>query len=142
MKMSVEITGLTQTQQALDTVKNGLHPEIEGALAEGLLPIENEIASYPPRTTSYKRTGDYGASVGMTVETEGYGDIVAQVGPNLTSVFVRYAQWVRGIWQGRGPAWMHVDWWESITSIGERMIPDAIEAIQARVDSFIKGIFG
>ncbi len=140
LQMSIEYTGLDEVIATLRGFNYQIVQAAGEALLEGMSPLVTELATYPDRVSNYVRTGAYGL---------GYTTFGVQITPYETSVKgttdnpdIDYAKWVRGIPDGRGPAWMHLGYWADITYVRDSFVAFTIMGkIQQRMDDLGSELF-
>lgn len=139
MKFSLEIQGLQQAIEKLSQVQSGVTAELEESLEnEAAFPLWYAVASYPlrPSLSSYVRTFQYLDTIESRVRVVG-----SEVQYTLTTP-APYAIYLRGDLDGRRPAWMHLGIWRSLQDIADKLIPVVSFHIQARIDQFIRRVWG
>jgi len=116
-KVKVEIDGDEELLRKLKGAPRIVRQELEKATSKSLLGMQSEITDYPPQPegTLYKRTGLYGRTWLVKVESLG-GRVEGVLGTNLKTV--PYAPYVRG---PRQPKWMKH--WKHLEEIVEEHIP-------------------
>lgn len=133
----VTTRNLDETIAAFKALPGALRDAGEPIAIDATAMIQEVEATYPPQPpTSYVRTGSYGEAIVSRVETTEEG------ATGTVTAMMDYSIWVRGEYEGRGPAWMHVGIWDSLTQLVEQLMPRIMQAAQQRVAAAIARLFG
>lgn len=128
--IKIEITGLVEKQQAFSQFANDFGQATADGLQEGMLPMTGAMRTYPPRSSSYVRTGNYGQRITTPYITNDGGYVTGNIDSGADC-----AIYVAGTPDAPYQAWMHVGFWETLFSIVQRLLPGVVDAVQGRIDA-------
>lgn len=137
MNVKVVVTGDKETIQKLNTLKNGMMPEIGDQMVVAGTPMYSAFATYAPQRpeSKYKRTYTYREL--LSVETGVSGGVAKY---ELTQG-ASYSGLLRGDASGRGQVWFH-HLWQTTKSIIDKFTPVVTFKIQQVVDAFVRRVMG
>jgi hypothetical protein len=119
----------TAALTALTAAFAALPDTLHSALTEASATLLIAIITYPDRPpTKYVRTYAYRNTYTVTVAPQGATWIATLDTP------VPYAIWVRGVYGGRGPAWMNAPYWTDLTELVDGRLPAVREQIKRTID--------
>lgn len=133
--IQITVAGLSKLQNKLDKIENMGHV-LDQATDKAVKYVHSQVPPYPPppASSTYRRTGTLGRTIGTEVRNLG----TVRVGVIGTPTV--YGPWVissNSLMDGRGPqAWMHQGrWW-----ILQEVVKKAKEAIVAIYREALKGV--
>lgn len=147
MKISVTTEYVQENVQALRELREGVPREARLGVEMGLKPIVSALKEYPAVPTyvgsqkrphlvglnTYRRTGMYGREISQPLVSYTEGEIVGTIVSKAP-----YSKWVRGDLSGYLGAWMHLNIWEPVQDIVDRLLPQAQQRIEAGIEALIK----
>lgn len=129
----LDIEGAKETAEKLGVAANEINDAAAAGLMEGMLPITESMRFYPPRSSGYSRTGNYGARI-STPQIQQYGGEAT----GYIESTAPYNVYVAGMPDGGGQAWMHQPFWSTLLTI----ITEALPKVQDAVNSAIERLIG
>ncbi len=146
MRLSREVTGLSEKREALQKFRDELPTETAVGLTAGLQPIVGAMKLYPPQPPymgmrgygtgpirTYVRTNNYGQRISQPVITRAADATIGTITSGAD-----YSRWLRGTPEGDYlGAWMHRPFWRSLVDILKQYVPRAIEQVDAQINRLI-----
>lgn len=133
MPYTIELDGADRLMSALDQHLQIAAPILRGATTRALLRLVKPLATYPPATSSYKRTGTLGrlwtaAQPEFTATSSGFEGTLGNATP--------YGPFV----QGEAQAWMHKGTWktvEAVARVNEGAVQQEYQAAIGQIEQAI-----